>query len=311
MKLQSIGMTVAAVVMLVGATMARAAGVPVAIQTTSIRAIQTYEIGQSATDPVYLLLTGTAAGKPIDARIPEGGQTLPAGAKQPAVNSDKPLTLWKGDLDNNQYVLLTVTLMQGKGQDQAKTKDFLAKIQAADKGVSELSKPTLSSADDLKKLAEDMVKAHQAVIKDIKKTFSREQKTDHYGAQFAIIVWNNNGKLMKRLDPVGLTFGQHYGNDEKIYTKLKNTRNNVLVKDAQGQWGEQQMEPLNDDQTAIRVKGLETEWVKQSAGNPIRHVTDYLIEIQVLGPDNKPLTWNTEDEQTGIDAIHTYWNYAD
>ena len=85
----------------------------------------------------------------------------------------------------------------------------------------------------------------------------------------------------------------------------------MLVKDDQGQWGEQQMEPLNDDQTAIRVKGLETEWVKQSTGNPIRHVTDYLVEIKVIGPDSKPLSWNTEDEQTGIDAIHTYWNYAD
>ena len=308
MKLRSIGVAVCLAIFM---TAIRAAGVPVTIQTTSIHGIQTYEMGQNATDQVYLLLNGTTAGKPIDARLPQGNATLPAGEKQPAVDSDKPLTLWKGDLDNNQYVLLTVTLMQGKGQDQAKTKDYVGKIQAADKGVAELSKPTLSSADDLKKLAEDTVKAHQAVIKDIKKTFSRDQKTDHYGAQFTIIVWNNNGKLVKRLDPVGLTFGQHYGNDEKIYTKLKNTRNNVMVKDAQGQWGQQQMEPLNDDQTAIRVKGLETEWVKQSAGNPIRHVTDYLIEIQVLGPDNKPLTWNTEDEQTGIDAIHTYWNYAD
>lgn len=309
MKLRSIAL--ALWVALATTALARAAGVPVTIQTTSIRAIQTYTMGQGATDQVYLLLTGTAAGKAIDARVPDGTQTLSAGPKQPAVDSAKPLTLWKGDLDNNQYVFLTVTLMQGKGQDQAKTKDLTSKLEAADKGVSSLGKPTLSSADDLKKLAEDVVKAHQTVIKDIKKTFSREQNTDHYGAQFMLIVWNNNGKLVKRLDPVGLTFGQHYGNDEKIYTKLKNTRNNVLVKDAQGQWGEQQMEPLNDDQTAIRVKGLETEWVKQSTGNPIRHVTDYLIEIQVLGPDNKPLTWNTEDEQTGIDAIHTYWNYAD
>ena len=311
MKLRSITLGVVLLLLCTVVPAARAAGVPVTVQVTSIRDIQSYEMGQNATDQVYLLLTGTAAGKPIDQRLPQGNQTLPAGPKQPAVNADKPLTLWKGDLDNNQFVLLTVTLMQGKGQDQAKNKQFVGQIQAANTGVPELSKPTLSSADDLKKLAEAVVKAHQTVIKDIKKIYSRDQKTDHYGEQFTLIVWNNNGKLVKRLDPVGLTFGQHYGNDEKIYTKLKNTRNNVLVKDDQGQWGEQQMEPLNDDQTAIRVKGLETEWVKQSSGNPIRHVTDYLVEIKVIGPDNKALSWNTEDEQTGIDAIHTYWNYAD
>ena len=85
----------------------------------------------------------------------------------------------------------------------------------------------------------------------------------------------------KCLDPVGLTFGEHYwGNDIKIYSKLKNTRNNVLVKNDQGQWEEQQLEPLNDDSTAVRVKELEVEYINQAAGNPIRHTTDYLLELK-------------------------------
>lgn len=311
MKLRFPGVAVVLLAVLLVASAAQAAGVPVTVDATSIRAIQTYTMGRNATDQVYLLVTGSATGKPIDQRIPSGDQTLTAGPKEPAINPDKPITLWKGDLDTSQYLLLTVTLMQGKGADQARNKQFLSEIQSADKSVPEFGQPTLASADDLKKLAEGIVKAQQGVIKNIKKIYSREMKTDHYGEQFTLIVWNHNGKLEKRLDPVGLTFGQHYGNDEKIYTKLKNTRNNVLVKDAQGQWGEQQMEPLNDDQTAVRVKGLETEWVKQPTGNPIRHVTDYLVEIKVLGPENKPLGWSTEDEVTGIDPIHTYWHYAD
>jgi len=59
------------------------------------------------------------------------------------------------------------------------------------------------------------------------------------------------------------------------------------------------------------VKMLETEYVKQAAGNPIRHVTDYLCEIQVK-QDGKPLSWELpqESEVTGIDIIHTYWNWA-
>src|SRR5690349_698905 len=131
MKLRSIALRVVLLVLITVVPAVRAAAVPVTVEVTSIRDIQSYEMGQNATDQVYLLLTGTAAGKAIDTRLPQGNQTLPAGPKQPAVSSDKPITLWKGDLDANQYVLLTVTLMQGKGQDQAKNQKFIGEIQSA------------------------------------------------------------------------------------------------------------------------------------------------------------------------------------
>ena len=61
-----------------------------------------------------------------------------------------------------------------------------------------------------------------------------------------MLVWNN-GQALQRLDPVGLSFGEHYGVDPKIYTKIKNTRSNVMVKDDTGDWSEQQLTPLTDD----------------------------------------------------------------
>ena len=289
---------------------AEAAPVPVSVNCTSIRAIQTYATGQNATDTAYLLVTGVANGKPMEQHLPPTG-AWPAAVKQPAVTEDKPVQLWKGDLDDGQFVVLTVTLMQGQGADQARNQQFLQKLNEADRQVAVWNQPKLASADDLKKLAEAVLKADQSVIKDVKKLYSREMNADHYGGQFTLIVWNDGGKLVKRLDPIGLTFGEHYGNDIKIYSKLKLTRNNVLVKSNKGQWEEQQIEPTNDDQTVIRVKELETEYIKQATGNPVRHVTDYLVELQVLGGDNKPLKWNLEDDQTGVDAIHEYWNFAD
>ena len=286
-----------------------AAAVPVTVQCTAVRAIQTYTVGANATDQVYLMVVGQAAGKSIQQRIPPSA-TLPAAPKQPAVTEKKPATLWKGNLDDGQFVALTVTLMQGTGQDESRNRQYLQKLESGDKQVAEYGKPVLASPDELKKMAEGLLKADQAIVKDIKKIYSREQKTDHFGGQFTLIVWNNKGTLVKRLDPVGLTFGEHYGNDVKIYSKLKNTRNNVLVQNEKGEWEEQQLEPLNDDQTAARVKALETEYLKEG-GNQVRHVTDYLVELQVLGGDNKPLKWNVEDDQPGIDNIHEYWNYAD
>ena len=37
------------------------------------------------------------------------------------------------------------------------------------------------------------------LTKNVKETFAREKKTDHYGGLFNILLWNNNGKLVKRL----------------------------------------------------------------------------------------------------------------
>jgi hypothetical protein len=293
-----------------GAVVASAAAVPVEVDCTSLIAVQSYNLGENATDQAYLVVSGTADGKTTTARFPQTG-ALTVAPKQQPVDSKKPAGLWKGQLEDGHYAVVTVILMQGEGKDEAKTKELLSKLEAAEKGVSGLSKPTLSSNDELKKLATDKVKADQSVISKIKDLFSREKKTDHYGALASVIVWNNNGKVMKRLDPVGLTFGEHNGLDVKVYSKLKNTRNNVISKNEKGQWEMVQFEPTNDDSTEVRVKGLETEFIPQPGGaNPLRHTTDYLIGISVKA-GGKALTWTAEDQQNNEDAIHVYWNYAD
>jgi hypothetical protein len=292
------------------AGLARAAAAPVTVDLTSLIDIQSYTLGEDASDQAYLLVTGVADGKPIDLRFPTE-KTWTAAPKKMPVDAKNPIELWKGDLDNGQFVVLTVTLLQGKGEDAALNKKYLDAVNAAESKVAGWDGKTLASPDAFKKLAEDLLKANQSVVSKIKDLYTRDKSTDHFGGQFTLIIWNNNGKLTKRLDPVGLTFGEHYGNDIKVYSKLKNTRNNVLMKNEQGEWEEQQLEPLNDDQTAVRVKELETEYIKKDGSNPLRHTTDYLLEVKVVGPDGKPLVWNTEGEVTGIDNIHTYWPYAD
>jgi hypothetical protein len=309
MKFRSLGLAAGLALVAAGASMAPAAGVPVTVSCSSIHAVQTYNVGEAATDQAYLLVTGYADGKPVNLRFPESAGWK-AAPKESPINDKKPLQLWKGDLDDGHFAVLTVTLMIGKG-DAAKDKDLLGKLDAAEKGVEALSKPSIAAADDLKKLAADKLKADKSVISKIKDMYSRDKNTDHYGGQFSLIVWNNRGKLVKRLDPLGLTFGEDNGLDIKIYSKLKNTRNNVISKNEKGQWEELQYEPTNDDANEIRVKELETEYIPQATGNPVRHVTDYLVGIQVVGGDGKPLIWTVEDEQNKLDAIHVYWNYAD
>jgi hypothetical protein len=286
---------------------AHAAAVPVTVNCTDLIDIQSYNLGEDASDQAYLLVTGDAAGKPIDERLPKTGAWTAAQKKTP-VDPKNPVELWKGDLDEGQYAVLTVTLLQGKGDD-AVNKTYLDALKAAEQKVPGSDAKTLASADDLKKLAEAKLKADQSVVTKIKTFYSRDKKTDHFGGQFTLILWNNGGKIIKRLDPIGLTFGEHYGNDPKVYSKLKNTRNNVLMKNEQNEWEEQQLEPVSDDMNGIRVKELETEYV-QNGSEKLRHTTDYLVEVRVLA-DGKPLNWSTEGEVTGIDAIHTYWTFGD
>ena len=287
---------------------AQAAPLPVEVNLTALHAIQTYALDEKEDDQVYLLVSGVAGGKDVDQRVPKEG-ALAANVKKPPVAKKQPLPLWKGEIADGEFALLTVVLMHGKGTDAAKLKEFAGARAAAEKTVAERSKKTLAEGD-LKKLAEATVKAQQGVLKDIKKTFSRDKNTDHFGGLFNIILWNNNGKLVKRLDPVGLTFGEHYGTDEKIYTKLKYTRPNVLVQDDGGEWSQVQLEPLSEDQKTIRVKMLETEFFKKPQGEPIRNTTDYLAELQVTA-GGKVALWELAGEQVGPGALHTYWDWAE
>jgi hypothetical protein len=308
MNLRSLRVALFGAVACLGAGAASGAAVPVEVDLTSIIAIQTYNVGETATDQAYVMVSATVDGKTTSDRFPKTG-TWAAAPKQEPVDGKKPVELWKGQLDDGHYAVVTVTLMQGDGKDETRVKQLQTQLEAAEKGA--LGKPTLASADELKKLAGDLLKAEQGVIGKIKDAFSREKKTDHYGALATLIVWNNNGKIVKRLDPVGLTFGEHNGLDVKIYTKLKNTRNNVISKNEKGQWEMVQFEPTNDDSTEVRVKGLETEFIPQPGGaNPLRHTTDYLIGLTVKA-GGKPLTWTVEDQQNNNDQVHVYWNFAD
>jgi hypothetical protein len=238
------------VALLLGAA-AQAAPTPVKVEIPIVRPIQTYTLGQEggqAEDEIYLLASGVANGQEFNKRIPEQG-TVKAAPKTPPFEG-KPATVWEGNLNDAEFAYVTVVLMQGSGKDEAKLKEFQGKLDAAAKGVAERSKKTLTTAES-DKLIEETLKAQQGVVAKVKDTFSREKNTDHFGGLFNLIVWNNGGKITKRLDPVGLTFGEHYGVDAKIYTKLKYTRANVLEKDKAGGWNEVQFPPVDEDQPDV------------------------------------------------------------
>ena len=284
-----------------------ARALPVSVDLTSLRAIQTYALNKTD-DQAYLLVSGVANGKEFSDQLPKAS-TWKISPKAPVGTVKAPVTLWSGNLEDGEFALITVTLMQGTGMDAAKIQEYLDKKSAAEKTATERSKPKLAATDS-DNLAAGTVKAQQGVIKDIKKTLSRDLKTDHFGGLFNVLVVNLGGKIVKRIDPVGLTFGEHYGTDAKTYSKIKNTRANVLIKDeATGEWSEQQVTPLNDDLDALRIKMLDTEIVKSADGKPAKNITDYVAEIQVKA-EGKALKWELGDDHPGPTDLHVYWDFA-
>lgn len=296
-----------------------AAPVPVSIDLTGIRAIQKYTMDEKGDDQVFALISGVAAGKDIQERLPGEGKTWTANPKKLAVSEKEPLTLWKGELNDGEFAVVTVAVFQGAGTDEALLKSFTEQLSAAEQKSPEFAKKTLT-VDEFKALSGavvkkifqpgDIVKNEQAVIAKIKTLFSRDRKTDHYSGLFNVIVWNDGSTVRKRLAPVGLTFGEHYGIDVKQYTKLKFTRNNVFLQDEKGEWSNDQLSPLSDDEKTVHVKMLETELVKDADGNPAKKTTDYLADVQVKA-GSEASTWKLEGEVTGVDDIHRYWEYAD
>jgi hypothetical protein len=288
------------------AGLSHAAGIPAEVDLTSLRCIQLSSLDSKADDQCYFLVTGIAVGKDINTRLP-ADKTFTAAPKKVPFTDKAPLVAWKGDLDAGEFALVTVTLMQGDGTDTDKVKQYLDKLTAADKLTAEWSNKALTKAD-VPKFCTGLIKNQQAVVTKIKEIFPRDPKNDHFGGQFNVLVWNNDGKISKRLDPIGLTFGEHFGIDLKIYSKLKATRVNALVQDDTGQWTQQQLLPLDDAETTIRVKSLETELQPDKV---TKHVTDYLTEVQVKDSTGKPLGWTLQGENTGYDVVHTYNDYAD
>ena len=172
------------------------------------------------------------------------------------------------------------------------------------------------TADEMKSLATATVKAQQGVVTAVKETLSRDKGTDHFNGLFNVLLFNDKGKLVKRVDPVGLTFGEHFGENEKIYTKIKHTRNNVSVKDADGQYYPQSLPPISDDKLTIRVKMLETEFFKRPDGRRMKNVTDYLADLQVLS-GGKPVEWKLAGENIGKPpeeiwpTLRMWWDWAE
>lgn len=319
MKLHLGGMLGSLALLASTATFSLAATTPVTIDLTGIHAIQKYALDDKADDHAYAVVDGIAAGAEFEQRFPEGTATWETGPKKSVLSEKAPDVLWKGDLKDGEFAFVTVTLFQGEEKDPGAIKGFLDQIIAAEKKAPDYSKKTIT-ADEFKALTGVIVKGNfvpgalikneQAVVSKVKDTFSREKKTDHYGGLFNIIVWNDGTSIRKRVVPVGLTFGEQYGNDVKIYTKLKYTRNNVFLKDDSGEWSTDQLAPLSDDEKTIRVKMLETEMIKGADGNPVRKTTDYLADLQVKA-GGQTVKWKLGAEVTGVDDIHTYWEYAD
>lgn len=290
---------------------ALAAPVRVKIEIPIIRAIQVYAMPKGdveGEDDAYVVASIVANGEESLKRLPEEG-ALKVSPKKPAFTSEQPGVVWEGELADGEFAYATVALIHGDGKDEARLHEFGGKLIDAAKGVAERSKKTLSG-DDAEKLMADTLKVQREVVAKVKDTFSRDKNTEHFGGLFNILVWNDGGKITKRLDPIGLTFGEHRGIDAKIYTKLKYTRPNVLDKDPSGDWNMVQFAPIDDDKPeVVRVKMLENEYVKDG-DQLLKKTTDYLLDVRVVA-DGKPLEWELGEEQTGISTIHTYWDWAE
>jgi hypothetical protein len=287
---------------------ADAAAIPVKLELNYLRCIQNYEVAIKDDDHVFLTVTGVSKGADVNRRVPPSAGMV-ANTKKAPVTDEKPLELWAGDLDNGEFALITVTLYQGQGGDPSMA--FKKQVQEATKSAIG-DKKTLT-ADEAKTISANVVKAQHAVVTKVKDTLARDKKTDHFGGMFNVLVWNDNGKIVKRVTPAGLTAGEHYGNDEKIYSKIKYTRNNVSIKDDTGQWFPQALPPISEDKKTIRVKMLETEYVnveKDGKSRRTRNVTDYLADLK-LYVNKEPATWTLGGENIGPTQLHMYWDFAE
>src|SRR6185503_7872968 len=106
--------------------------VPVSLDMTSLRAIQTYSSVEKAKDDAFILVDGVAAGKEISERVP-ADKTWQVAPKEPVASMKEPVTLWKGDLNDGEYALITVTLVQGKQVDDKGVKEYLDDMKKVDK----------------------------------------------------------------------------------------------------------------------------------------------------------------------------------
>ncbi len=277
------------------------AAVEAKIDLPAVRCIQTNTAGEGKTDNIYFVINGVVKGEAKSWQHPKG-KTLKASPKVMAADPKNPITIWEGKLEDGEFVVLSVAMFQGT---KGKTAEGYLKAKAAsDKKVSALSKGKLTK-DEFKALRKALNAQNQVFVTGIKKAVAKDG--DAFVGLFDVMVGNAGGKLVKGCTPVGLTEGEHYGTDPKRYTKIKYTRENVLVKDANNQWYEMQMAPVSDNEDIVRIKMLET--VK--TGDK-RNVTDYLIDVRVH-EGGKATTWllPPNGEHPGPTIIHDYWDYAE
>jgi len=138
-------------------------------------------------EPAYVLVTGVANGKEFSDRLPKEA-TWTVGPQEAGRQRQAANHALEGRVGDGEFTLVTVTLMQGKGADASKIKEFLDKKADAEKKATGRSKAKLTQ-DDFDKLYAETLKPQQAMLKDVKKIFSREQKTDHFGGLFNVLVW--------------------------------------------------------------------------------------------------------------------------
>jgi len=289
---------------LVAAPAARAAAVDVKVELPNIRTIQTNTVGEGKTDDIYLLVTGVANGAAVTKQFPEG-KTWKASSKAPAVTEKSPLTIWEGKLDEGQFIALTVAAFAGDKIDDAKRKDYFEKKAASDKKVEALAAAKIADAKAAEALRLALNKQNVAFFKAIGDIFPK-RKGDNYVGAFDVIVTNIGGKVVKRLMPTGLLSGEHFGVGVKQYSKLKYTRENVLIQDKKGQWYEMQLEPWGENDQSARVKMTEVEMV-----GDVRTVTDYLVDVKIAAA-GKPLVFEFAGEVNPVKSIvHNYWEWAE
>lgn len=285
-----------------GLSHAVAAAAEVKVQVPAIRSIQPNTPGEGKTDDIYLLVTGVAGGQAVAKQLPDG-KTWKASPKEQPIDAKSPVAVWDGKLEEGQFVAITVAAFAGGKIDDAKRKEYFEKKAASDKKAATLAgkvdgKPALDA------LRTDLNKQNLAFYKAIGDIFPK-QKGDAFVGAFDVIIANVGGTIHKRVMPTGLVHGEHYGTGVKQYSKIKYTRENVLTKDANGQFYELQMEPLDEKQEALRVKMTEVEKIGAD-----REVTDYLLDVTITA-DGKPVKFELAGEMPGPTIVHDYWNWAE
>src|SRR3954468_6849120 len=88
-------------------------GVPVEIDLTSLRAIQT-SLPNKADEQAFLIVTGVANGKEFSQHLPADQPSWTIGPKKPVSSDKQPIPLWKGELGDGEFAFVTVALFQGK-----------------------------------------------------------------------------------------------------------------------------------------------------------------------------------------------------